>query len=395
MKYWTGYLAAALFAALTWILNYFGKIYSQIVDMLWPYVTRTFQGILADWTTPLNFVLWQTLAVVAVILLLASIVLMIIFRWNFIRWLGWVLAGCSAVFCLHTAFYGINYHIGELTEDVRMDMTLYTEKELESAAIYYRDQANALANHLPRDKDGNLVYPSFEILAGYCGDGFEILTYEKNFPVFAGSTQPVKKLGWADMYTSMGITGITIALTGEAAVNPQTPVMALPFTMCHEMAHRMSIAREDDANFAAYLACEANDNIYIRYSGYFMAYRYCINALYSADSNAASRVGVDVNDYLKHDLKAYTDHYNTHRNETAQNIANTANDAYLKVSGDEDGTASYGKVCDQLVNWYLNNYATKDELNDLIPEFDPFDEDQVDLSDLPGYSGTAPTTGEE
>ena len=29
----------------------------------------------------------------------------------------------------------------------------------------------------------------------------------------------------------------------------------VPFTMAHEMAHRMCIANERDANFAAYLAC--------------------------------------------------------------------------------------------------------------------------------------------
>ena len=71
------------------------------------------------------------------------------------------------------------------------------------------------------------------------------------FSIFGGDYTPVKKLGWADMYSSMGITGFTCFVTGEAAVNPQIPATSLPFTMAHEMAHRLCIAREDDANFAA------------------------------------------------------------------------------------------------------------------------------------------------
>ena len=61
------------------------------------------------------------------------------------------------------------------------------------------------------------------------------------------------------IFDGIGIgLGFTFALTGEAAVNPQAPDVSLPFTMCHEMAHRMCIANERDANFAAYLIALIN-----------------------------------------------------------------------------------------------------------------------------------------
>ena len=394
MKYWRGYLTAAIFAALSWVLMQFGKNYQQLVDIIYPYVTRFLQGMLADWTAGVDFLVWQAILVVALILILATVVLMIIFRWNFVQWLGWVLAAASVVFCLHTGIYGINYYAGDLADDIRLEVVEPTQKQLEATTVYFRDQANALASRLPRDDNGDVIYPEFEELAEMAGDGFKTLTYEKLYSVFAGSTVPVKKLGWADLYTSMGISGVTMPLTGEAAVNPQTPVMALPFTMCHEMAHRMSIAREDDANFAAFLASQANDSLYFQYSAYYMAYRYCINALSSVDANAASRIRLDVNDDLYHDLAVYDQHYSSNRNTTATQIANTANDTYIKVSGDEQGTASYGAVCDQLVNWYLSTFHVEVEEEDAPPKFDPMDESQVDLSDLPGYAGTAPSEGQ-
>ena len=166
---------------------------------------------------------------------------------------------------------------------------------------------------MPRNADGTLDYPSFEELAQQAGSGFETLTKEKYLSIFAGSTDPVKKLGWADLYTDMSIDGVTMPLTGEAAVNPQIPVVVMPFTMCHEMAHRMCIATERDAHLSAFLACDANSDPIFRYSGYFMAFRYCYNALASvgtsASSAACSKIYAGICDELQTDLTAYRAHY--------------------------------------------------------------------------------------
>ena len=202
------------------------------------------------------------------------------------------------------------------------------------------------------------------------------------FPIFAGSDLPVKKLGWADMYTSMGITGFTFGLTGEAAVNPQIPDVALPFTICHEMAHRMCIASERDANFAAFLACSVHEDPEFAYSAYFMAYRYCYNALAGvktqAAAAAAARVSNGAGEKLRQDMIAYNDFFNRHRDNLATDIANAANDAYLKTSGDASGIASYGEVCDLLVNWHIQQIVLPSITVEESP-FDPYDEHQVGL----------------
>ena len=273
MKYWRGYLVAGILAALTWGLTQFAKAHSDLVDMIYPYVTRTVMSALADWSSGVSFCLWQVLLMFLIVGGLASIVLMVVLRWNPIQWLGWIMAVVSLVSFLHTGIYGLNYYAGPLTEDIHLNITEYTVTELEQATVYFRDQANDLASRVSRDEAGNVQFPSFEELAQQAGEGFKILTYEEGQSVFAGSRVPVKKLGWADLYTSMGITGMTMGLTGEAAVNPQTPVVAQPFVMCHEMAHRMCINLERDANLAGFLACDAHSDPIFRYSGYFMAYR--------------------------------------------------------------------------------------------------------------------------
>ena len=385
MKYWFGYLTAGIFGAITWVLMQFGERFSTLVDMVYPYVIRTAQNMLAEWTSVVDFPVWQLLAVVLGVLILASVVLMIVLKWNPIQWAGWVLAIFSCIYMLHTLVWGLNYHAGSLADDMRLEVSQYTLDELAEATEYYRDKANALAQQLDRNADGSVQFAEFEDLAAIAGEGFHTLTYDHSYAIFAGTTLPVKKLGWADMYTSMGITGVTFGLTGEAAVNPQIPDVTLPFTMCHEMAHRMCIAPERDANFAAFLACTHHTDPQFLYSGYFMAYRYCYNALNGINSQnaatAAARIKAGASDELLQDMSYYSNFFNQNRNDMATSIADTANDTYLKVSGDESGIASYGQVCDLLVNWHIQTVVIPSLAIDVSP-FDPYDETQVDLSGI-------------
>lgn len=380
MKYWRGFLVAAIVGAITWALTRFAIDHRVLIDMVYPYATRLVVSSLADWTASIDACLWQIVLLLLGLGLLTSIVLMIVLRWNPIQWLGWVLACGSILYLFHTGIYGLNYYAGPIADDVRLNVADWTVSDLSAATEFYLNEANALADQVSRDSAGNAQFPSFEELAQQAGEGFRTLTYEKNYSIFAGSTVPVKKLGWSDLYTSMGISGITIAMTGEAAVNPEIPVVSMPFTMCHEMAHRMSIASEQDANFAAFLACDANSDPAFRYSAYFMAFRYCYNALASTSTSTAqaeaAKLKAAIGKNLQADLDSYSQ-YLTLLDKEASQMANDVNDAYLKSSGEEEGVASYGSVTDLLISWHIQEYILPQLTPDEEDIFDPFDEEYV------------------
>ena len=390
MKMLRGYIAAGIIGALAWVLTKFGERFTTLVDMIYPYVIRTMQGYLATWSGTVDMLIWQVLAVALGVVALGGLVVVIVMKWNPISWAGWVLAGVSTVWLLHTAMFGLNYYAGPLAEDLRLEVGRYSVSELAEATEYYRDKANELATQVERDAEGNVAFSEFHVLAKKAGAGFHTLTYDYSYPIFAGSTEPVKELGWADMYTSMGITGFTCGITGEAAVNPQIPDVTLPFTMCHEMAHRMCIASEKDANFAAFLACSVHEDAQFRYSAYYMAYRYCYSALATAQSTnagaAAARIDSEVSDLLRRDLKYYDSFFSTKKDEKATKVADTVNDTYLKTSGESAGIASYGQVADLLVNWHIQQIVLP-ELTITIAPFDPYDENQVDLSGIVNAGG--------
>lgn len=390
LKYWRGYLTAAILALLTWALTEFAAAHSTLADMVYPYASRMIQDFLAAWTGGVDFLLWQVLAVVLGVLALTSVVLMIVFRWNFIQWLGWVLATVSLIWCLHTGLYGLNQYCSPLAQDIRLTVEAdITTTDLINATTYFRDKANELALTVSRDADGGLNTRTFAETAEAAADGFDDLVYEQHFAVFAGETVPVKELGWADMYTAMGIDGVTMPLTGEAAVNPNTPAVSLPFTVCHEMAHRMCIAPERDANLAAYLACISNQDPMYQYSGYFMAFRYCYNALASLSTStavtAANALYTGMNEQLAGDMNAYHAHYQSTVDEDASSLANSVNDRYIQASGDESGTKSYGEVADLLISWYLQEiYLPLHAGDETENGFDPFDPEDVFITGSQG-----------
>lgn len=360
MKYWRGYLVAAIVAACTWGLTQFAKAHTVLVDMIYPYVTRMALNFLVNWSGTVEYCVWQTLLLMLGVLVLASLVLMVVLKWNPIQWFGWVCAGIAILVFLNTGIYGLNEYAGPLSEDIQLQETEYTVTELAEAAEYYRQEAEKLATQVPRNVDGTVRYKDLKALAAQAGNGFETLTYEKSLPVFAGSTAPVKELGWSGYFTGQGLTGATVGITGEAAVNPQTPPVMLPYAICREMAHRMSIAIDRDAMFGAYLACTHNEDVQFRYSGALMAYYYCYEALRALDeatgNNAAAHLDGISSDLVRRDVRRCEDFLKSDKAEAAG-------------------------MCDLLVSWHIQEVVLPQQRVEEEP-FNPQDPSQVDLSGL-------------
>lgn len=114
-----------------------------------------------------------------------------------------------------------------------------------------------------------------------CQTAYDEMAEENDF-FYASGGQAKGVLNWYLM-SKLGITGIYIPYTAECNVNTDVTAASLPFTVAHEMAHRMGIAPENEANFAAYLVLRESDNAVLRYSAYYSAFIYCYNALYRVD----------------------------------------------------------------------------------------------------------------
>lgn len=368
MKYWRGYLVAAILAAVTWGFREFAETHSKLVDMVYPYVTRLVQNFMADWSGEVAFCVWQAILVALAAVGVATIVLMIIFRWNPIQWFGWVLAVVSLITMLNTGIFGMNEYAGPMAEDIRLMEADCSDETIADAAAYYRDMANALSGEVSREAQ------KLNVLNEQAVSGFENLVYKRYLSVFAGSTAPVKELAMAERFTKRGEMGYTAAITGEAAVNPETPGVMLPFAVSREMCYRMCIASNRDKHFGAFLACQANENVNFQYAGYLMAYRYCLKAL---PQSTANLLNAEADGNVRADVEVWNEFV-----KPAEVLA--------ALDAEKDGVKNTTdrEIAELLTRWYYQEVVVP-SITEPEVRFDPMDESQVDLTDLLPVSQTA------
>ena len=150
------------------------------------------------------------------------------------------------------------------------------------------------------------------------------------------------------------ISGVYTFFTGEANINTNAPDYTIPFTAAHELAHQRGIAREDEANFVAFLVCSESDDPYIRYCGYLGLCEYVLNSLYRADRDRWETTYKKLDNRAIYEMIAYNDHYEKYRDNVVGEISGAINDAYLQANGTE-GSISYGLVVDLAVSYYHKN----------------------------------------
>ena len=169
----------------------------------------------------------------------------------------------------------------------------------------------------------------------------------------------VKPVILSEQMSKMHITGIYFPFTGEANVNVNFPDYNLPFTAAHEMAHLMGVAREDEANFTAFLVCLHSSDDYIRYSGLVNMSEYIGNALYRANSEKYREIMGGMPKLVINEMAAYSKFFDKYRDSDVSKIASAANDAYLRAQGQEQGVKSYGLAVDLSVVYLLDIYNAK------------------------------------
>ena len=305
------------------------------------------------------FALWDFVALGLILAAVVTLARRIRRREPLLPWLSVALLLPSALLFAFVAGWALNHYAPPLADDLQLNVYKYSTDQLANATAYYYEQASRLAPEVPREADGPLSQQDFYDLARVSGSAYQGLGDQ--YPVYAGgSAAPVKALLlWGEPLLYSGYVGMFFSPTGEAGVPLRCAPADMPFTMCHEAAHRLGIASEEEANFAAFMACTASSDVRFRYAGYYNAFVYCLNALASTDAQRAQQVvqsalGTDWVDGARLVLDDHTrtrDYYKQFRSRFQQ-VGDSVNNTYLKSFGESSGVRSYGLVVDYLIAWH-------------------------------------------
>ncbi|MEG2017962.1 MAG: DUF3810 domain-containing protein [Clostridium sp.] len=257
----------------------------------------------------------------------------------------------SVAYFLFIILWGLNYNRVPLYEGMKMTNEKHTVNDLGELYEYLIDKTNALREETDIDADNiATVKGGYQSVLNRASIGYEIAS--KEFSVLEGTFGTPKKLLFSEFFNYTGITGIYFPYTAQAGVNINAPLMTVPATTLHEMAHQRGFAREDEANFIAFLVSTMHPDKNFQYSGYILALSNTGNALYSEDPELYKELSLKKSQGVEEDRQYRIDFWDKYSGKIEQ-VSSKVNNTYLKSNGVSDGEKSYGRMVDLLLDYYI------------------------------------------
>jgi len=275
------------------------------------------------------------------------------FKREIINFLTLVIFLFSLGIFLFQFLWSLNNYRLPLKDQLGLDVRETSVEEL--AAVYKALilKANEIREVLSETEDTEWTRSKVKNILETAWEGYVPLA--EKYSLFHSNRVRVKGLLFSRIQTISGYTGVYSFITGEPNINIEPPLVTLPHTACHEIAHQMGITFEDEANYAAFLACKNHHDILFQYSGYLSAMTYTGNALYSLSPELYTEISQLKSEIIKKDQNEIRNFWDRHQKETATKIADRVNETYLKSNNQPEGIQSYGKFVNLLIAHYLEN----------------------------------------
>ena len=261
-----------------------------------------------------------------------------------------ILSAVAIIFSAFTLGFAPAYRGTTLDKKLGIERVEVSAEELYNTAVALSDLINAEVENIAYGEDGFSIMPY-----NYSQMGDELIrAYDKacdDYSFVQRLDSNIKPVMLSEAMSYTHITGVYTFFTGEANINVAFPDYTVPFTAAHELSHQRGIARENEANFMAFLVCIRSEDSYIRYSAYLNLYEYVLSALGSAHSGLYVRAYSRLADCVKGEMAAYSEFYEQYRDSTASEISGAVNNTFLIIHGTE-GTKSYGMVVDLAVAYF-------------------------------------------
>ncbi|MGY0408298.1 MAG: DUF3810 domain-containing protein, partial [Polaribacter sp.] len=194
---------------------------------------------------------------------------------NFFQKMVSFTAVLSVIYGCFYLFWGLNYYREPLAKTLNYHQSNYSTAQLKKVTEFIVTKLNAYQLKITKNDTLKVENP-YSQTAMYNKAVLGYKNLEKDFPQLKYQFKSVKSSLISLFQSYNGTSGYLNPLTGEAQVNDKIPKTSYPTTTCHEMAHQIGFAAENEANFIGFLAANYNDDLYFKYASYRMAFAYCI-----------------------------------------------------------------------------------------------------------------------
>lgn len=351
MKSWGWVLLIVLTIAIKWVSLYPEWVENNYTYGIYPVISwlqRTMLG-------------WIPLSIGD--LLYAGLVLLIVFHiFNFFKRFRqktlnrkyFITALQRAIFIflfIYVSFnllWGLNYNRKGIASQMDLTVNLYSQAELDTLCHALSDRLNFYAAQVDTNKR-DAFYAKKKNLFNDAVATYKLAAKRHSFLKYTPRSIKSSLVGFLGKY--VGFQGYYNPFTGEGQVKTSIPIFLQPFVVCHEIAHQVGYAKENEANFAGFLAGRESASVDFRYSAYYDAYNYAIRELYPMDIKRALQYDSLLHPVVQRDRRVYRKYLLGLENKVAPFMLKMY-DGYLRMNNQPKGYRTYNEVVTWLIAYY-------------------------------------------
>ena len=259
---------------------------------------------------------------------------------------------CLLVYVLFNGLWGLNYNRLDIANQLQLDVRPYTTEELSKLLRGVSDRLHVLDSIRLVDRDRFRHHSALfeKAIDDYRRRG------EGN-PLFSYHYPSIKPSIFSYLGDYLGFLGYYNPFTGEAQVNTTVPVFTQPFTACHEIAHQLGYAKENEANLMGYLTIRGwgTNSPAFEYSADFEIYMYAARELYLRDSTLYKPFKAEQGPGLRQDIRTLREFDRRYKN-PLEPLIWKAYGHYLQANRQPQGIKTYSEVLAWLIA-YQNKYG--------------------------------------
>ena len=250
------------------------------------------------------------------------------------------------IYIIFNIFWGLNYNRKGIAHQLNLTIKGYDTADLKEIQQLLIQKVNQRKQALINKHE---VYPDNKelfIRAYNC--------YRQSgrlYPFLQYRNESIKSSLYGRLGNYLGFTGYYNPFSGEAQLNTTIPRFLLPFSTCHEIAHQLGYAKENEANFAGYLSATSSTDTLFHYSAYLDLFLYANRELFFIDSVSAKEAYKQLIPDVKADLDEWRKFLVRYRSVVEPYITWLYGE-YLKANQQPEGMRTYNEVIADLIAFY-------------------------------------------
>jgi len=245
--------------------------------------------------------------------------------------------------------WGINYHRKGIAWQLGLDAKKYDIVALNKLTDQLILKTNCYKQWVP---DSSTDKKKSKTIFSAANASFEAAS--KRYPFLRYKNSSIKASEFPGLMSVSGISGYYNPFSGEAQVNTKVPGFLLPYITCHEMAHQLGYAKENEANFVAYLVAQQSTDAQLKYAAYLEMFLYANKNLYLMDSCLAKEKIQLLSAPVKKDIQTII-RYNQSNINLFEPLVTKIYDWFLKGNQQPKGMMSYDEVLQLIIAYHHKN----------------------------------------